>query len=146
MEHPAPRQTIEVLESFWEFRYVENPGFAFSVERFLPHSISTTLIVGVRLIILIALLVWLWRADPREVGLRIGLTLVAGGALGNLIDGARLGFVIDFVQWYVTVDGVPRYWPTFNVADAAIVVGIGLMVLQMLPRKRKSKADTRASS
>jgi signal peptidase II len=48
--------------------------------------------------------------------------------------------VIDFVDWYVVINGTDRHWPTFNVADAAIVVGIGLMVLQMLPRKKTARA------
>ncbi len=58
-----------------------------------------------------------------------GLSFVASGALGNLIDRVRLGYVVDFVVWKVT----DAYrWPTFNVADALICVGVGLMVVEMI--------------
>jgi signal peptidase II len=56
--------------------------------------------------------------------LRIGLSLVLGGAIGNLIDRVRLGYVVDFIDL--------RWWPVFNVADSAIVVGVAALVLRSL--------------
>ena len=68
-----------------------------------------------------------------------GLPFILGGAVGNLIDRVVFRYVIDFIEWYIKIGGTPRHWPTFNIADAAIVIGIGLMVLQMMPKKQKAK-------
>jgi signal peptidase II len=71
---------------------------------------------------------------------RMALALVMGGALGNLIDRARLGSVIDFVD----VFWGPHHWPAFNVADSAISVGVVLLVLDMLRAPRAVQKDAEA--
>ena len=65
------------------------------------------------------------------------LPLALGGAAGNLADRIRFGWVVDFIDVYITQRGREVHWPTFNVADMAIVVGVALMVLDMLFRRRK---------
>jgi lipoprotein signal peptidase len=72
------------------------------------------------------------RLQPRQRALRWGLPLVLGGALGNVLDRVRYGHVIDFIDCHVR----DRHWPTFNVADIAICVGVGLMALDMFFTKR----------
>ena len=73
--------------------------------------------------ITVALLVWLWRAETRLLGLAIGA--VVGGAIGNMIDRIRYGAVADFFDLHLA----GYHWPAFNVADGAIVVGVGVIVL-----------------
>jgi signal peptidase II len=58
------------------------------------------------------------------------LALIVGGALGNFVDRIRFGYVVDFIDWYVTLGGRERHWPTFNIADVCISVGVTLMILQ----------------
>lgn len=73
--------------------------------------------------------VWLWRLRAeRQVVLSAGLAMVLGGAVGNLVDRIRLGYVVDFVQ--VWIGSWP--FPSFNVADAAITVGAGLLIIDSL--------------
>ncbi len=74
------------------------------------------------------LLIWLTRSQANEWRLRLGIVLILGGALGNLIDRIRLGYVIDFLD----VHAGGWHWPAFNVADSAICVGVGLLVLDTL--------------
>jgi signal peptidase II len=81
------------------------------------------------------LMIWLKRLDEHEKPAAIGLSLVLGGALGNLIDRLMYGYVIDFIQWYY----YGYYWPTFNVADSAISVGATLLVVQGLFLHGKSQ-------
>ena len=140
------RESAEVIDGFFNLHYVENCASAFGLMGAVPESFRFPFFLIVS--ILAALFIpYLYRKTPAEQKLMLyALPFVLGGAIGNLIDRLLFRYVIDFVQWYVTVDGVPRYWPTFNVADAAIVVGIGLMVLQMLPRRRKAKSDAAARS
>jgi len=75
-------------------------------------------------VISVVLIVWISRLDRRERWLGIGLALVLGGAIGNLIDRVYLGYVIDFVQWYYN----QFYWPAFNIADAAISAGTVILL------------------
>jgi signal peptidase II len=76
------------------------------------------------------------RLQPRQRALRWGLPLVLGGALGNVLDRIRYGHVIDFIDAHVVYKGVDHHWPTFNVADIAICVGVGLMAIDMFTSKR----------
>ena len=66
---------------------------------------------------------------------QVALSLILGGAIGNMIDRARLGEVIDFidVHWY------DHHWPAFNVADSAITIGVGLLILDMVLKEKKKK-------
>ena len=80
---------------------------------------------------LVVVSILLWRNHPAHVATGIGLSLIMGGALGNLWDRVVRGRVVDFLLLYVK-----RYqWPVFNLADSAIVVGAGLLVLEILFHK-----------
>ena len=82
------------------------------------------------------------RLQPRQRALRWGLPLVLGGALGNVFDRIRYGHVIDFIDVHVLLKGVEHHWPTFNVADIAICVGVGLMAVDMMVGKKAPKKET----
>lgn len=76
----------------------------------------------------IFLLVWLWRLPLTARALPVALMLLLGGAVGNLIDRIRLGYVVDFVDLHYA----GWHWPAFNVADSAIVIGVTLMLIESL--------------
>jgi lipoprotein signal peptidase len=85
----------------------------------------------------IAFIVTLYRRlQPRQRALQWGLPLVLGGALGNVFDRVRYGYVIDFIDVHTMYKGVDKHWPTFNVADIAICVGVGLMAIDMFTSKK----------
>jgi len=85
----------------------------------------------------IAFIVTLYRRLlPTQRALKWGLPLVLGGALGNVFDRIRYGHVIDFIDVHLVVKGRDHHWPTFNVADIAICVGVGLMAVDMFTSKR----------
>lgn len=79
----------------------------------------------VAVVISIVLIVWITRLKPTERWLGVSLALVLGGAIGNLIDRVAYGYVVDFIQWYYD----KFYWPAFNIADSAIFVGAGMLLL-----------------
>ncbi len=94
----------------------------------------------------IAFIVTLYRRlQPRQRALRWGLPLVLGGALGNVFDRIRYGHVIDFIDAHLIYKNAPYHWPTFNVADIAICVGVGLMAVDMFTSKRGRAQVRRAS-
>ena len=116
-----PYHTIPVIDHLLFFTLAKNPGGAFGI-----LQSNGLLVMIVTAVISIGLLSALLFADLRDGPLKLGLAIIAGGALGNLLDRARLGYVIDFLDF--------RVWPVFNLADVAIVVGTGLILLQLLRR------------
>lgn len=120
-----------LIEGFWEWELAFNTGAAFS--SFRGAQLLLSALAGVALI---ALGVMAWRARPEQRLRRIALAVIAGGALGNLIDRVRDGAVTDFVRWRV---GEAR-WPIFNVADAALLVGVALLLLEGVLEHRKLRA------
>lgn len=126
--HPSRTEGVSVFDSFWHYRYVENPGAAWG---FLSQSLSawrTPFFLAVSLGAMGLILHYYHRTAPEQRALRLGLALVFGGAVGNFIDRVRLGYVIDFIDWHYYDKAA---WPTFNVADAAITVGVGILLLDL---------------
>lgn len=134
------RSSITVVKDLFEFRYVENCASAFGLMGKMPESLRYPFFIVVSILAVIVI-PYLYRKTPATHRLMLyALPFVLGGAVGNLLDRVIYRYVIDFVDWYVMVDGRDHHWPTFNIADVAIVVGIGLMILQMLPRRGGTKA------
>ena len=137
--HPRPAGMVEVIAGRWRHRYVENPGAAWGFLSQVEGDWRTPFFLLVSLVSMVVVWTMVHRSAPREVLLRLGLALVFGGAVGNFIDRARLGYVIDFIDWHLG-DGFA--WPTFNVADAAISSGVALLLLDSI-RASKTPAQQR---
>jgi signal peptidase II len=129
------RESVQVIDGFWNFKYVENCASAFGMLRSLPETFRYPFFLLVSLAALIFIPYFYRKTPPDQKLMLFALPFVLAGAVGNLLDRILHRYVIDFIQWYVRIGGEEHYWPTFNIADAAIVVGIGLMLLQMFPRK-----------
>jgi len=128
-EHPLPKRAITVLENFWHFRYAENTGAAFS---FLADSapwFRTPFFLLITIVAMTMIVVFFRKSQPDAHVMRFALALVFGGAIGNFIDRVRVGYVIDFVSWHWYDKAT---WPTFNIADSAITVGVALLLLGSL--------------
>jgi signal peptidase II len=136
-EHPVRTEPVAVLDDFWHFRYAENPGAAFSFLASQPTWFRTPFFLLVSLGAMVFIAIYYRRTAPGQNWLRLALAMVFGGALGNFIDRIRLGYVIDFIDWHWYDKAT---WPTFNIADSAITVGIALMVIEMFLNKGPSEA------
>jgi signal peptidase II len=121
------RQSVPVIEGFWDWTLVHNYGAAFS---FLSDAggWQRWFFGGLAVVISAALSVMLARTPRSDWRTALPFALVIAGALGNLVDRVRYGYVVDFVDWYLGFTDLP-HWPAFNVADACIVVGAVLLVL-----------------
>lgn len=118
-------ETIYVAP-FWNWVLAFNQGAAFSFLADQPgwqRWLFSALAIGVS-----AWIAFTLRQQPQQKLLSLALTLVMGGALGNVIDRVRFGAVVDFIQWHVA----GHYWPAFNVADSAIVAGALLLLAEQL--------------
>jgi signal peptidase II len=122
--HPEP-----VVEGYWEWELAHNDGMAFS-----QLSGSRVLLTLFAIGALIGLGVLAQRTQPEERLKRLAYALIAGGALGNLVDRVRLGAVTDFVRWRIE----DHRWPIFNVADAALLIGAVLLVAEMVITRRRT--------
>lgn len=127
------------IEEYWHFRYVENPGAAWGIFGNLPDGVRQGFFHVVSLAALAFIFSMYRRTTPGQGLMRMALSLVAGGALGNFLDRLMRGYVIDFIDWHWRNQPGMR-WPTFNVADAAICVGVGLLMLDSLRGKREQPA------
>ncbi len=125
---------ISVIDGFWDFHLAQNPDGAFSVLRNVAGGRYLLIVVGV--VMLAAIFFWLRKNADKGWLPCAALGLIAGGAIGNLYDRIVLGSVTDFVLWHWG----RRYWPVFNVADAMLLIGVGLMLLST----RKKSAPLRA--
>ncbi len=121
---------IPVLPGFFNLTHVRNKGAAFSLFSTMPDGFRSAFFITVTLAAVAVLAVLIIKT--RERLLVIAFSLIAGGAVGNVIDRIRFGEVVDFIQWYVK----SYYWPSFNVADSAISIGVGLLAIDMLFRKQ----------
>jgi signal peptidase II len=127
-ETMALYQSIEIIPNFVHITYLRNTGAAFG---FLAGGRSTLRMVFFILVSAVAIgcISYLLKTlRPRQKTLIVSLSLILGGAIGNLVDRLRMGEVIDFIDlhWYHI------HWPAFNVADSAISIGVILLFIQLM--------------
>ena len=125
-------ESLVMVRDFFSLTYVRNTGAAFG---FLANSNPTFRVPFFLVVPIVAMVVlgFLYRDLPRSSKWRsMALGLVSGGALGNLIDRVRLGYVVDFLDFHYRNQ---YYFPAFNVADSAICVGVGILLLSTFSNK-----------
>jgi signal peptidase II len=122
------RAVIPVLHGFFNLTHTKNPGVAFGLFSESPSAGKTALLIIISAGLVVAVVALMLKSQPLRWETTVGLSLVLGGALSNLYDRIRVGLVVDFLDFYFR----SYHWPAFNLADSAIVVGAGLVVLQVL--------------
>ncbi|HEY5926788.1 MAG TPA: signal peptidase II [Kofleriaceae bacterium] len=127
----AAGQPQPFIEGYWDWELAKNTGVAFST--FADVEGGQIVLSILAACALIAIGVIAMRTRPDEGMKLAGLALIGGGALGNLIDRVRAGGVTDFVRWKVG----DHLWPIFNVADAALLIGIAVLLLESALAKRR---------
>ena len=124
-----PYESVNVLP-FLNIVHVENKGAAFSI----LSNLGNKYFIGISVIAIVAIVVYLSKLTK---GLELfALSLILGGAVGNLIDRIRIGKVTDFIDVFVG----KWHWPAFNVADSALTIGIILFLLASIRQGKDSKA------
>jgi signal peptidase II len=128
---------IQVIPGFFRLTHTENTGAAFSLFADSNAPWKTGLLIGFSVIALIVVSGLLWKNHHAHIATGVGLSLIMGGALGNLWDRLARGRVVDFLLVYVK----QYQWPVFNLADSAIVVGAGLLIVEILFVKSHLRDD-----
>lgn len=123
----AEGESIPVIHNFFYLTYIKNKGIAFGL--FSPFSLP---LIIVSFLVIAAILLYSLRATGRGSSIQVGLGLILGGALGNLMDRIKGGAVIDFLNL--------RIWPVFNLADVAIIAGVGTLLWKGIRRGKSEEA------
>ncbi len=125
-------ESIPVIDGFFNLTYIRNPGAAFGLLA-STGPVFRTIFFGLASLFALGLLATIFfRLQHDDRAGQLSVAAILGGALGNLIDRIRYGEVIDFLDFYVGA----YHWPAFNVADAAISVGVFFLVLHYLFEKK----------
>ena len=126
--------TYRVIPGFFDIVHSRNRGVAFGIFNDSTSEWRTAMLIVLSVAAVIFVSAMLWRPERLDRTSRWGLALILGGAAGNVIDRIAWGQVTDFLEFYVG----SYHWPTFNVADSAIVIGSGLLLVELLRPKRQA--------
>jgi len=129
---------VPVVPSLFQLVHVRNTGAAFGIGANAQSHIVPIILNAGAIAVFCVVVVYALRSAVSDHLLQAGLHLILGGAIGNLIDRFRFGYVVDFLDFYVR----DHHWPAFNIADSAICIGIGLLFLDM--RRKPAPAVTPA--
>jgi signal peptidase II len=131
-------EAVPVIPKFFQLVHVRNTGAAFGLGANASSKIVPILLNAGAIAVFCVVLVYAFRTAVSDRLLQTGLHLILGGAIGNLLDRFRFGYVVDFLDVYVG----NKHWPAFNVADSAICIGIALLFFDM----RKKPEETSAAA
>jgi len=136
MQRIELHEAVSVIPGLFQLVHVRNTGAAFGIGANAASRIVPILLNAGAIAVFCVVVVYALRSAVTDRLLQTGLHLILGGAIGNLLDRFRFGYVVDFFDAYVGV----HHWPAFNVADSAICIGIGLLFLDMR-KKPETESD-----
>ena len=131
-------ESVTVIDGFFNLVHVRNRGMAFGLMNRPDPGMGYYLLVCTTIAAIIALIIWFNRLKKENSGLIFGLSLILGGASGNLIDRLRLKEVVDFLDFYIG----GYHWPSFNLADSSITVGVFWIAINIIFFGTHSDKDT----
>lgn len=134
LKHLPLGESIPVIPGFFDLTHVHNPGGAFGFLSGMSAEFRGLLFVAVSLLAVGLILYFYWQTPVRQRLLAVGLSLIFGGAVGNLVDRIRFGIVVDFLDLYAG----ELHWPAFNIADSAITVGVLIFGYHILFHKDRT--------
>lgn len=135
---PLATEPHYVFRPFWRMNYVENPAAAFSMFSFVPPELRYRLFLVISVAAVGFVFYYYRRLAASQRFLQVALAFVLAGTIGNLLDRLARRYVIDFVEWYWWNRPDLR-WPTFNVADSLLVVGIAMLLVHPAPKQAGAK-------
>ncbi|MGB9456274.1 MAG: signal peptidase II [Bryobacteraceae bacterium] len=126
--------SYRIIPGFFDIVHSENRGVAFGMFNDSATEWRSLALIVVAVAAVIFVSAFLWRAREIDSATLWGLALILGGAAGNAFDRIVSGRITDFLEFYIG----EYHWPTFNVADSAIVIGCGLLLVDLLRSKRQA--------
>jgi signal peptidase II len=124
-------ESLNIIPGLFNLTYIRNPGAAFGFLADADPMFRSVFFIAVSVVAVIFIILVIRKVKTNELLSTFGLSLILGGALGNLIDRIRFGEVIDFLDFYLG----SYHWPAFNMADSAISIGALLLIWQIIRKK-----------
>ena len=118
-------ESIEVIPNFFNITFVKNPGAAFGILAESYGMLRVAMLLAVPTIVTVFIFIYIIRTYKRNYGEAVAYSFILGGAISNLVDRFRLGFVVDFLDFHY--DRVYT-WPAFNIADSSVFIGASLIL------------------
>jgi signal peptidase II len=131
-------ETVSLVPDVFQLVHVRNTGAAFGIGANAESALVPIVLNIGAIAVFFIVVAYAFRTAVTDRLLQVGLHLILGGAIGNLVDRFRFHYVVDFLDFYIG----DHHWPAFNVADSAICVGIALLFFDM---RRKPEAETEAA-
>jgi len=122
-----PYKTIGVIDNFFIIRFVKNKGAVWGMFSQSAHTIIPKVITGLSIVALAAVLYFFLKMETRCKLELFALSAIIGGAVGNIIDRLYQGYVVDFLDFFIS----SHHWPTFNVADMFISIGVFFLIISI---------------
>ncbi|UCF68872.1 MAG: signal peptidase II [Acidobacteriota bacterium] len=135
---------LTIIPGLFQLSLSYNTGAMFGLLATWPDPWRSVLLTGIPLIAVVAVTALLWRVPLTDVYARVGLALILGGAVGNLIDRIFRGYVVDFLDVFCSYEPIAGFllrvfgsyrWPTFNLADTGLTCGAVLLALELFRRQ-----------
>lgn len=133
-------ESIPVIEGLFNLTYVRNSGAAFGMGRGAPEFIRVTFFLIVPVLACFWMLYLIWIERHRNALLCTAYSLIFAGAVGNLIDRFSLKYVVDFLDFHYK----EHHFPSFNIADSAITIAAGLLIVDYFIQRKKLKLEEQA--
>jgi signal peptidase II len=135
LNHFRYGETLPMINDFFNLTYIQNTGAAFGIFAKADPAFRVPFFLVVPVIALLSIGYIFRKLPDTDIKLSVALSLVVGGAIGNLIDRVRLGFVVDFLDFHWRNF---YHFPAFNVADSAICVGVAILMIDMAFKEEES--------
>ena len=126
--HLEQYQILSVIPGFFNLILVKNRGMAFGILSQSRSGLSYYFLVATTIVATGVIIFFFYWTKRNQKWLTVGLSLILGGAIGNLIDRVRLGYVIDFLDFFLK----GYHWPAFNVADSAVTAGVFWLLINII--------------
>ena len=129
--HLEPNQILSIIPGFFNLVFVKNRGMAFGILSQSRSGFSYYFLLATTIVAIGVILFFFCWTKREQKWLTVGLSLILGGAIGNLMDRIRLGYVIDFLDFFLKA----YHWPAFNMADAAVTAGTFWLLINIITGK-----------
>jgi len=129
--HLEPNQILSIIPGFFNLVFVKNRGMAFGILSQSRSGFSYYFLLATTIVAIGVILFFFCWTKREQKWLTVGLSLILGGAIGNLMDRIRLGYVIDFLDFFLKA----YHWPAFNMADTAVTAGTFWLLINIIAGK-----------
>jgi signal peptidase II len=126
--------SVPVIQDFFHLTHVANTGALFGLMAGLASPLRGIVFITIPVLAILLILVFQFRTAESELPIQVGLSLILGGAMGNLYDRVLYGHVVDFLDFSLA----GHHWPAFNLADSSICLGVFTLVLDLLRHDRQT--------